>query len=383
MVQTSEKNIGLPYLMQYYPGLRDIPWIKLINSPTSVHRLDGLEKELNFKGLFIKRDDLTNPDYGGNKPRKFEFLLGHALNQKKKHILTMGGIGSNHCVANSMFCKQLGLKSIIYLQNQPLTEHVRENLLLELYYNAKIVHKKTEIGLALAMIAYILTHWRSYLIWAGGSNKIGTIGFVNAAFELKNQIDTGILPEPDYIFTTTGSSGTTAGLTLGCELVGLKSKIMGITVSTEQWASKKRVMDLALKCLKYMKKYDSSIADVPYYRIENRFEINTNYFGGTYGILTDKGLEAVNLIEKTDAIHLETTYTGKTLSALLAFVDQFRDNLQNKTILFWNTYNSIDQSPKVAQMDYRNLDKKMHRYFDGSIPLSKKVVPIEKMFKDS
>lgn len=377
-----EKN-ELPYIMRIYQGLQKIPWIKLIESPTPVHRLEGLEKELDFNGLFIKRDDKSNLEYGGNKPRKFEFLLGYALKRKKKHILTMGGIGSNHCVANSMFCKQLGLKSVVFLQNQPLTEHVRKNLLLELYYNAKIIHKKSEFGLAAAMIGYMLTHWCSYLIWAGGSNKIGTIGFVNAAFELKNQIKAEKIPEPDFIFTTTGSSGTTAGLLLGCELAGLKSKIIGVTVSTKQWASRKRVLELATNCLVYLRKFDSSIPDVPLKSLDERLEMNTNYFGGTYGIVTDKGQYAVDLIKKSDNIELETTYTGKTLSGMMGFIDQYRDSLQNKTLLFWNTYSSADQSEKIKQMDYHNLDAKLHSYFDGTIPISKKTILIEKKFTDN
>jgi 1-aminocyclopropane-1-carboxylate deaminase/D-cysteine desulfhydrase-like pyridoxal-dependent ACC family enzyme len=379
-MKMENKNKSYPYLLQEYPKLQKIPWISLINFPTPVEKLTGLEKEIGFNGLFVKRDDLTNPEYGGNKPRKFEFLLGYALKRRKKHILTMGGIGSNHCVANSMLCKKLGLKSVVFLQNQPLTQHVRDNLLLELYYKAKIVHKKTEAGLAAAMIWYMLTHWRSYLIWAGGSNKIGTIGYVNTAFELKSQIQEGKMPEPDYIFTTTGSSGTTAGLTLGCELAGLKSKIFGITVSTKQWASRKRSLELARKGLKYLRKYDQSIPEISLSKLEERLVINTNYFGGTYGIVTDKGREAVDLIKKTDNLKLETTYTGKTLSALLDFVEKYRESLQNKTILFINSFSSVDQSVKVEKMDYHDLDKKLHKYFDGTIPLSKKIVKIESKF---
>ncbi len=381
----AEEKSKLPYMMKAYPDLQKIPWISLINSPTPVEKLVGLEKELDFDGLYIKRDDLTHSEYGGNKPRKFEFLLGRAIKRKKKHILTLGGIGSNHCVANSMFCKQLGLKSVVYLQNQPLTEHVRENLLLELYYDAKIVHKHkfTQVGIAIAVIWHMITHWRSYLIWAGGSNKIGTIGYVNAAFELKKQIDKKILPEPDYIFTTTGSSGTTAGLLLGCDLAGLKSKIIGISVSSKQFASRKNVLKLATKCLKYLRKFDSSLPDVPLHKLDNRLEMNTNYFGGTYGIITDLGQNAVDLIKKTDDINLENTYTGKTLSGLLAFVNQFRDSLQNKTILFINSFSSVDQTEKLKKMDYHNLDSKMHRYFDGSISITEKLVKIDNKFRTS
>jgi D-cysteine desulfhydrase len=223
----------------------------------------------------------------------------------------------------------------------------------------------------------MITHWRSYLIWAGGSNKIGVLGYVNAAFELKSQIKEGLIPEPDYIFTTMGSSGTTAGLLLGCELAGLKSKIFGIAVTSEQWASRKLVLKLARKCLKYMRKFDANLPDISLSILDSRLEINQDYWGGQYGIVTDKGQHAMELIKKTDNIKLETTYTGKTLSALLDYIEIYKDSLQNKTILFINSYSSVDQSDKVKKMDYHNLDEKLHRYFDGSIRLSEKIVNID------
>lgn len=41
---------------------------------------------------------------------------------------------------------------------------------------------------------------------SGGSSPIGTIGYVNAAFELKDQIDKKIIPEPDLIYIPLGEN---------------------------------------------------------------------------------------------------------------------------------------------------------------------------------
>ena len=54
---------------------------------------------------------------------------------------------------------------------------------------------------------------------------------MNAAFELKNQIEEGLLPEPDYIYIALGSAGTAAGLILGLKLAGLQSKVIPVRVS--------------------------------------------------------------------------------------------------------------------------------------------------------
>ena len=39
-------------------------------------------------------------------------------------------------------------------------------------------------------------------------SPLGITGFVNAAMELKAQIDEGLLPEPDYLYAALGSTGT-------------------------------------------------------------------------------------------------------------------------------------------------------------------------------
>ena len=68
-------------------------------------------------------------------------------------------------------------------------------------------------------------------MYTGRSSPIGTTGFVNTAFELKNQINEGLIPEPRYIFCPLGSKGTLAGLVLGVQLARLKSVVIGVRVS--------------------------------------------------------------------------------------------------------------------------------------------------------
>ena len=43
---------------------------------TPMHRLRNFARELNLSELWIKRDDLTGLEGGGNKTRKLEFLVG-------------------------------------------------------------------------------------------------------------------------------------------------------------------------------------------------------------------------------------------------------------------------------------------------------------------
>ena len=190
-----------PILFEVYPQLKEkIPWIPLLtNAPTPVERLNNLENYFNLdKGqIYIKRDDKDHPIYGGNKLRKFEFIFGKVLKKKKKGVVTIGGIGTNHGLASAIVCHELNppLKCHLYLFYQPLTWHVQRSLLLFDYFGAKLHLGKGDIGTFVKYLFFKLRHLRYFLMFPGGSplfgigSSLGSIGFVNAAFELKIQID--------------------------------------------------------------------------------------------------------------------------------------------------------------------------------------------------
>ena len=67
----------------------------------------------------------------------------------------------------------------------------------------------------------------------GGSSPLGVTGYVNAAFELKEQITQGKMPEPDCIYVALGTMGTAAGLTLGVKAANLKSRV--VSVRARSW----------------------------------------------------------------------------------------------------------------------------------------------------
>ena len=126
-----------------------------------------------------------------------EFILGDALHAKVNEVLTFGAAGSNHALATAIYAQQLGLKSISMLRPQPNAHCVRRNLLmsyncgaeLHLYSNIPFV-----MPLAAPAVLYQLLRHRlkcgqfPQVIPIGGSSPLGVVGFVNAAFELKQQI---------------------------------------------------------------------------------------------------------------------------------------------------------------------------------------------------
>ncbi len=365
-----------PTLFDVYPNLEGkVPWISILTGiPSNVDRLTELESylKLNDGEIYIKRDDKDHKIYGGNKLRKFEFIFGEALKKKKKGIITLGGIGTNHGAACAIISKELDLKCELFLSLQPISWHVQRSLLLFHYFGAKLHFTKMfELGV-LKSLLFRMIHPKYYLMSIGGSplfgigTPLGSIGFINAIFELKNQISEGILPEPDVIFVAAGSSGTASGLTAGCKLLGLKTKIYPVNVSRDIIVNPKNLIRIANKSIKYLRKRDKSIPDVQVDKGD--FDMIKGYLGSNYGVKTVKSQEAVDLVYDLEGkklgLKLETTYTGKAMAAMLDFFE--KEENKSKKVLFWNTYNSndLDKYLRETEFDYEKLPKKFHKYYE-------------------
>jgi D-cysteine desulfhydrase len=355
--------MSIPLLFQEYPSLEGIiPWLSLANTPTPVKRLEKLENRLKTDTpIWVKLDNLTSPKYGGNKVRKLEFIIADALRKKKKTIATLGGIGTNHGLATTIFGKDYGLNTRLYLIDQPITEDVLRNLKLDFFHGAELKYVKNYLGIVLYF--YVLDRLRQkqvYWLPAGGTTPLGVLGYVNAAFELKQQIEAGSLPEPAVIFVAVGTTGTMAGLELGLRLTGLKTSVLGIRVAGKMAATLGKAKNLIKNALKILRQ-DPKLKK---FRFVSQFEIIDQFYGGKYGRATEEALKAVKILKETEKIPLETTYTGKTVAALLDHINQTKSN---DPILFWNTFNSVDLSSLAAQVDYHQLPPQFHSLFEKKV----------------
>jgi D-cysteine desulfhydrase len=356
-------------LFEKYPGLkRNIPHIPLGNFPTQVKRMDNLGKTLDLDNLYVKRDDQSSDLYGGNKVRKLEFLLADAKHSKKKAIITFGCAGSNHTLATSIYSKKLNLRRIILLLPQPNSHYIRKNLLMSFRSGADLHHYKNVpamyIGCGLQFLRYGIKDRKfPKIIMPGGSTPLGTLGFVNAAFELKKQIESGEIPEPDFVYFPMGTVGTTCGFTLGAKALGLKTKVISVRVTGTKYANSKIMLSLISKTKDLLCKADSTFPNLQF--TENDLNIRHGQYGKEYALFTKEGMQAVSLIKETEGITLDGTYTGKTLASLIE--DVKKEDLKNKVILFWNTYNSVDFKDKIENMDYRKLPTGFHRYFEEKV----------------
>ena len=71
----------------------------------------------------------------------------------------------------------------------------------------------------------------TYFVPLGGSNALGSLGFVDAANEIAGQVAAGVMPEPDVVVVAMGSGGTAAGLAVGFEAAGMRTRVVGVAIS--------------------------------------------------------------------------------------------------------------------------------------------------------
>ena len=107
-----------------------------------MQELHGLSESDNR--VFIKRDDLSGLEYGGNKVRKLEFALGEAKANGCTDVITFGCDGSNHALATGIYAGKLGMHSISILRTQHNTRYLRKNLLKSAFYGIELHHCETK-----------------------------------------------------------------------------------------------------------------------------------------------------------------------------------------------------------------------------------------------
>lgn len=341
-----------------------LPRLRFTRLPTRVHRLEHLATAVGGADLWIKRDDSSALLYGGNKPRKLEFILAEARRRGCDTVLTTGGTGTHHGLATAIFARHVGLRTILVLLDQPLTDHVRHALLLHHAAGAEMHYARgvASVAARAARICAVesLRGHLPYVISTGGSSPLGTVGYVDAALELAEQVRAGELPEPEWIYVASGSGGTVAGLLLGLKLAGLRSRVAAVSVTDILPPSPTKAAFLARRCLRLLRRYDPSVPDLSVDAGAMRFI--EGYVGAKYGAPTEAAEQAAALTQSTEGIELETTYTAKCLAALLD--DLRRTDAPRGPVLFLNTFSSVDPTAHLGPLpDYRELPESFHHLF--------------------
>lgn len=360
-------------LFAAYPSLREhVAYIALGNLPTPITACIKLSQDLGVK-LYVKRDDLSGKLlangrrlFGGNKARKLEFVLADAVNKGAQSVMTFGCIGSNHALATATYARELGLRCLLLLKPQPLSRVVYRNLLLDYDAGAELVMSPTNNLRAVAAMHVFFDEQQTrgsfpYVIPTGASTPLGALGYVNAAFELKEQINAGVMPAPDRIYLPIGSAGTASGLLVGLKAAGIKSKIYAVGVEPDDFMQK--TVQLVTQTQALLEACDQTF---PHYEFDPAdIEINMDFTGPDYAIFTPEAVQATKLMRETEHLKLDGVYSGKAFAAMLHNIA--RHECDDQTVLFWLTFCGDDFNDVMQATDYRRLPKPLHCFFETEV----------------
>lgn len=316
--------------------------------PTPIHKWNLPNLPTNTE-VYLKRDDLSGMQLSGNKVRKLEFLMADAVAQGADCIITIGGIQSNHCRATAVAAKYLNLDCYLILRASKVVVDkdpgLTGNLLVERLVgaNVQLISKEEyaqigSVNLTNDLKEKLVKEGRKpYVIPVGGSNSLGTWGYIEAIREIEQQVQatTGRIKFDDIVVAC-GSGGTIAGLSLGSWLGTLKAKVHAFAVCDDPDYFYNSVQDLI----------DGLKAGVDSHDIVNI----QNAKGLGYAINTSEELKFVKEIATATGVVLDPVYSGKAAYGMMKDMAENPKNWEGRKVLFIHTGGLLGLFDKVDQM---------------------------------
>ena len=293
--------------------------VPLANQPTRGHWL-RYGQQLGAK-IWLKRDDHTGSELMGNKVRKLEYLMAEAVTAGATHVITCGGEQSNHARATAFAAVQLGMKSVLILRTDDPAKPPRAtgNILLDELVGAEIVwisrpawRDRNQL-MAEQAERVRAAGGTPYIVPEGGSNALGSWGYIRAMRELADDLAGIASPgSPVTVVYACGSGGTGAGLILGAKLFRLAERgirIAGVNVCDDR---------------AYFVKVISAICA----EAEARWQLGTNvtpddidivdgHVGLGYAKSRPEELATIRDLCRSDGVVLDPVYTGKAFHGVL------------------------------------------------------------------
>jgi len=308
--------------MAYTPAelrarLNALPRVRLADLPTPLHPCPRFSAAVGGR-VFLKRDDLTGLAFGGNKTRKFEFAFADALAEGADVVITGAASQSNHARQCAAAAAKLGLECYLVNRHDHRSRAgVNGNLLLDCLLGAQVRLVEVDRGLdqrqAMEQLAAELraAGRRPYLMGAR-AQVLSVVAYVECVVEIVEQAAVqGV--QVDTLVVASGN-GTHAGVALGAKALGLTQPTLGFRPSPapSDEAVAEGVAALA--------NAGAEILGLET-RLEGREIENCGaYVGEAYGLVTQEGLEAIQLLARTEGILLDPVYTGKAVAGLIDYL---------------------------------------------------------------
>lgn len=285
--------------------------------------------------LFVKRDDLIHHEVSGNKWRKLQLNIEHAVHQKKEGILTFGGAYSNHLLATASACELYGLRSIGIVRGEELTSSSNptlkrcEELGMELLFVSREEYNMRNEKMYQEELSYRFS--LMHIVPEGGANYLGMIGCQSILKETTNDFDLVIVAQ--------GTTTTSCGILM---TIGQASSLWVVPV-LKGFDSHGEMMTLLART----GFENEMISD-----LLSQVEVLSDYHFGGYASYNKELLDLIERFYKDHNLPLDPVYTGKAIYAFLKEMEK-RD-LRDMSVLFVHT-GGLQGAKAIFKKEKRNI----------------------------
>jgi 1-aminocyclopropane-1-carboxylate deaminase len=306
-------------------SLRDFERYPLLFGPSPVHRLDRLTAHLGGAAIWAKREDCNSGlAYGGNKTRKLEYFVPDALAQGATHLVSIGGVQSNHTRQVAAVAAKIGLKAHLVQESwvdwpDSVNDRVG-NILLSRIMGAHVELIEADFGIG------VKSSWERaledvraaggvpYPIPAGASDhRLGGLGFANWAYEVQQQeAELGVFFDTIVVCSVTGS--THAGMIAGFAGQQRPRRVIGIDASAKLLETRAQVARIARNTAELIK-LGRELRD-------DEITVLDGWAGDYYGIPVTSTLDAIRLTGRLEGMIIDPVYEGKSMAGLIELVER-------------------------------------------------------------
>ncbi len=297
-------------------ALDQLPRAGLAELPTPLHDCPRFSAELGGKvRVLVKRDDFTGLAFGGNKARKFDLALGDAVAEGATALVTGAAAQSNHARQAAAAAARLGMKCVLVNRHDLRSQMgIQGNQLLDYILGAdvRLVADGVDQNAVKqrAMEELRAQGEKPYLIGPRAA-ELGVAAYAGCMLEMVEQLEE-MGAAADFVCTASGH-GTQAGLALGAKVLGLPLQVQGFSpYKGNEEPRKVQLAEMANKAAELLE-MDLRLA-------AEEMENTDAYVGENYGIVTESGLDALQLLARTEGILLDPVYTCKAVAGLVDWI---------------------------------------------------------------
>lgn len=254
-------------------------------------------QEISIPGdvcLFMKREDLIDPEISGNKYWKLYYNVNEYLKKQvsEPKIITFGGAYSNHIAATAAVGLMYHIPTVGIIRGEELEHRWQENLTLK---------KAAEKGMDLRFVtremyrqkdklsAQLQENFPQALIVPEGGTDAQAVEGIRFMLDSRTA-------EFDYLCCAVGTGGTLAGI---AQFSRQQQKVIGFPVVKDH-SLKNRIHHLSQGA---------------------EFELADAAFGG-YGTISNELVRFINDFYRQNHIPLDPVYTGKMMMKLLYMINE-------------------------------------------------------------